>query len=710
MSIRTKTLLIISVPIISLIAVLYLTAMTSFARGDHQLVLLVALGLAGLGCILITWLLLEKAILAPLAKMSTALRVIGSTGEFEERLPVSGKDELAGLAGSINRILLETLEQRSHDLDRRLLQIRTAAEIAQITTSGGTGQPAAKGVPAAGPGLNALLNHVIHLIVERLGYANTAIYLLDHAREHAVLVATTGEGNNRFKVNTFKVVVGSRSMVGWVTANNRPRVAAEVSQDPYYLKDEFLPGIRSEVVIPISVGEVVLGALDIQSDQPNHFQPGDLSILETLSNQLATAIHNIRLLEATQINLEEASLLYQASRNITQAEDGEEILRVVDRALHQTSYLTMVYSVHGSGLRKVVQTTPQGARLEAISERLPVTAEDLENLFSKDHSDWAGSPYLVIDSPTTSTLPYPLLHLLRQWQCETAALLPVMCENHLAALFVLGARQKDCFNPATLQPYASLAEVTATALQKVQALQATEKSLAELRTLNAVSQAISIQTDLDALYQVIHHAVIQVMGNVYFLIALYDPAKNMIQIPYMWEKDGFLNVEPFPLGEGLTSIIIRTRNPLMLVVDTERQAKEMGAITVGQPAKSWLGVPMMVGGDVIGAIVVQDTEHEHRFSEEDKRLLTTLAAQVAAAIRNAHILESTRLQARRERLLHEVTSKIRSSVDMNTILATATSELGKALNARRTHIKLGIPGGEDAPNATGATLDPLGDR
>jgi len=192
------------------------------------------------------------------------------------------------------------------------------------------------------------------------------------------------------------------------------------------------------------------------------------------------------------------------------------------------------------------------------------------------------------------------------------------------------------------------------------------------------------------LYQVIHQEVRRVMGEVEFLIATYDPAGNTIQIPYMYESGAYQKYEPFPLGEGLTSFLINTRQPLMLVENTEARAKELGARVLGKPAKSWLGVPLLVAGDVIGAMVVQDLEHELRFDEDDQRMLSTLASQVAVAIRNTRLLESTHNQAERERLLYQISSKIRAASDMQTILETTATELRIALNARRAEIKIGV--------------------
>jgi GAF domain-containing protein len=98
----------------------------------------------------------------------------------------------------------------------------------------------------------------------------------------------------------------------------------------------------------------------------------------------------------------------------------------------------------------------------------------------------------------------------------------------------------------------------------------------------------------------------------------------------------------------------------------------------------------VVGGEAIGALIVQDLENEERFTDDHLRILSTLAAQVAVAIRNTRLLEQTRQLADRERLLHEVTSRIRGSIDMRNILTTTATELAHALGARKARIELRV--------------------
>jgi GAF domain-containing protein len=245
----------------------------------------------------------------------------------------------------------------------------------------------------------------------------------------------------------------------------------------------------------------------------------------------------------------------------------------------------------------------------------------------------------------------------------------------------------------TLGPYINLIELMVMTVEKIQTQQGTQRRLAELQTMWNISQTISGETDLGTLFRVIHEQVEFVMGEINsFAIALYDAELDSIQIPYMVEAGRKVEVAPFPLGEGLTSIVIRTRRPLLLVADTEAKARALGARVAGVPARSWLGVPLLFGGEVIGAIIAQDIDHDYRFNEEDEHLLSTLAAQVAVVVRNAWLLETTRLRAEQERLLNDITAKIRRSVDIQTILKTTADELGAALGARRAHIEITRPG------------------
>jgi GAF domain-containing protein len=598
-----------------------------------------------------------------------------------------------------NRQLELRVSQRTQELERRIVEIRTAAEITQLAISTVS--------------MDELLNRTVNLIADRFGYAQVTVFLIDPLEQYAVLSEASGTMGKTLKETGYKLPVGSQSMVGWVAANNQARVSANVGEDPFYLEEEFLPDIKAEATIPLSVNDLqgkpqVLGVLDVQHTELNAFDQNAVATLQTVANHIAATIHNIRLHENTKKSLEEISTLYLASHHIAQADKVADIIDIAANSLKQAPFVSAVLLAdHKRMIVYEIQdqdsTAVGGETGETEHHQTFANQDGNSNPSQEGQSGWEWpliSPvdlishfkpneYQIIDLEKTDTLPEPLLAIPRKYGCKVAAFLPIVADGNLEAVFILGARHRKSLTDKSVQPYANLSEQTATALEKVYALQKVEKRLTALQTLNTVSQAVSTETDMYSLYRSVHNEVTQIMGEVNFIIALFDKQSNMINIPYMYEDHTVKTVDPFPLGEGLTSILIRTRQPLMIVEDTENRARELGAIVLGAPAKSWMGVPLLIGGEAIGAMIVQDLEMELRFDEEDLSLMSTLALQVAAGFRNARQLESTYQQAVRDRLLHEISRKIRSSSDMHTILKTTAQELGKYTRARRAHIELG---------------------
>ena len=85
-----------------------------------------------------------------------------------------------------------------------------------------------------------------------------------------------------------------------------------------------------------------------------------------------------------------------------------------------------------------------------------------------------------------------------------------------------------------------------------------------------------------------------------------------------------------------------------------------------------------------------ESEQVAAYTKNDEEMLGTLAGSLAAIIANTRLVEQIRKQADRERLLHEITSKIRRSTDMKTILSTTIDEINRATGARRTQISVGV--------------------
>jgi GAF domain-containing protein len=107
--------------------------------------------------------------------------------------------------------------------------------------------------------------------------------------------------------------VGQTGIVGYVTATGTPRIALDVGTDAVFFDNPDLPGTRSEIALPLMIGNQVIGALDVQSEKENAFSTEDISVLGTLSNQVSIAIQNARIIEDARKSLAEAQSAYSES-------------------------------------------------------------------------------------------------------------------------------------------------------------------------------------------------------------------------------------------------------------------------------------------------------------------------------------------------------------------------------------------------------------
>lgn len=191
---------------------------------------------------------------------------------------------------------LQHLKDRlEKNIEKQLIELKAAAQVAREA--------------AAIHDLDKLLTDTANLISSRFGFYHTGIFLLDERDEYAVLCAASSEGGKRMLARQHKLAVGKVGIVGYVAETGEPRVALDVGSDAVFFNNPDLPETRSEMALPLKARGRIIGVLDVQSTQPNAFTSEDISILQTLADQLALAIDNARLFSETQQNLKELASL-----------------------------------------------------------------------------------------------------------------------------------------------------------------------------------------------------------------------------------------------------------------------------------------------------------------------------------------------------------------------------------------------------------------
>lgn len=206
-------------------------------------------------------------------------------GELTARIETEREDEIGMLSKTFNSMaedlseLYRSLEQR---VQNRTEQIRTASEVARDAV--------------AIRDVESLLNETVNLITTRFGYYHAGVFLLDSRRENAILRAASSQGGKRMLQRGHSLPVGKVGIVGYVTGTGRPRIALDVGSDQVHFANPDLPNTRSELALPLWAGDQIIGALDVQSENPQAFDEEDILVLQTMADQLAVAIENARLI------------------------------------------------------------------------------------------------------------------------------------------------------------------------------------------------------------------------------------------------------------------------------------------------------------------------------------------------------------------------------------------------------------------------------
>ena len=182
-----------------------------------------------------------------------------------------------------------------------------------------------------------------------------------------------------------------------------------------------------------------------------------------------------------------------------------------------------------------------------------------------------------------------------------------------------------------------------------------------------ISEAVHTTQDLNSFFRQIHTIVKGLMPADNLYIALADPAGKSITFPYI-EDENMLSATPIPAGKGLTGYVLSTGKALLagphnsaapganvnVVIEGDRKVV---AEPCGHPAAVWLGAPLAIRGQTFGVVAVQDYKNPLAYNEEDKRILTFVAGQIALAIERKRAEQALRESEEKFRALFEASSQ-----------------------------------------------------
>ena len=254
-----------------------------------------------------------RQIVEPIEDLAaTAERVTG--GDLSRKANIKRLDEIGALGNAFNAMtsqlqdliggLEQRVEERTAELEQASRQVQHRAEqfeaIAQISR-----------VISSVQNQEEVLRRITRMISQSFGFYHVGIFLLDANRQYAVLRAANSEGGRKMLERGHRLQVGHTGIVGFVTSTGNPRIALDTGADAVYFNNPDLPDTHSEMALPLKVSGRVVGALDVQSTEPNAFTDEDINILSALADQVSASMENARLHEEAQEALLRAETAYR---------------------------------------------------------------------------------------------------------------------------------------------------------------------------------------------------------------------------------------------------------------------------------------------------------------------------------------------------------------------------------------------------------------
>jgi PAS domain S-box-containing protein len=395
-------------------------------------------------------------------------------------------------------------------------------------------------------------------------------------------------------------------------------------------------GSGSAIFQPLVVGGRATGVISIQNNDREHaFDESDQRLLATIGGSMGAALDNAQLVHETRQRNAELALINSVQAAIAGELDPQAIYDLVGDKLQEV-FDAQVVSIsiydESSGLLTFPYVIERGERLD--EPPIPVIGFRKHVIETREQ--------LMLEEITPEvTGRYGNPHVLSGEAAKSALFVPLVLGGRATGVVSLqNVDRTHAFGEADQRLLTTLASSLTVALHNARLVHETRQRVAELATVNSVGQALSSQLDLDALIELVGEQVRETFEADIAYVALHDRPSGRIDFAYYYESGERSEQAPLTYGEGLTSRILESREPLLLNRSPQFKKHEM----LGTRVRSFLGVPILVGDSAIGVISVQSIEKEGRFGEADSHLLATIAANVGAVIQNARLFTEVERQ------------------------------------------------------------------
>ncbi|HET6444190.1 MAG TPA: GAF domain-containing protein, partial [candidate division Zixibacteria bacterium] len=441
---------------------------------------------------------------------------------------------------------------------------------------------------------------------------------------------------------------------------------------------------KSLLAVPFLLGNEVTGGIQLENHEREHaFADSDVRLLQTLANSMSVALENARLFDETTQRAAELSIINKVQEGLAAELDIQAIYRLVGdkiRDIFDAQIVTINTLDHKNQINHYVYSWENGfynpherpfTRLikQFILDREPVTAnEGVAELLA------AGGHKIISGEMPKSFVTIPLWRGREMSGCVS---LQNLDREHAFS-------ENDVRLLSTLASSMSVALENARLFDETQRLLAeTEQRNAELAVINSVQQGLVAQIDFQGIIDLVGDKLVEVFHVQDLAIRLFDRETNLVSNPYFIEHGQRLEFDPRP-PSGFCKAIIDSGEPLVINEELEAKMEALGShlLPGTDMAKSFLGVPILLGGNVTGVIQLENHVQERAFSDSDFRLLQTMASGMSVALENARLFDETNQRAAELAIINTAQEGLAAELDIQAIYDLVGDKIQQIFDAQ----------------------------
>ncbi|MBZ0321074.1 MAG: GAF domain-containing protein [Anaerolineae bacterium] len=442
----------------------------------------------------------------------------------------------------------------------------------------------------------------------------------------------------------------------------QPLIIDDCQNDPRWQVLGAEPSIASWLGVPLVFRDTFLGMLHLYSSTAHSFNQNDAKLAMSFAEEAAVAIHNTRLYEEAQSRAQMLETLNDLGVAVSRL-DLHGVLEIAYQKLSQVMDTRSFYiGVYNPETRQfwLTQTYDDGQRIDDLVTPIEEETGLVGWVFHNR------KPLIIHDDNQDV---YPIPPITYGGDTRSLVILPLMVQDEFVGVISVQSYMPNRFNEQDIAVLQSVASPLAIAIRNAQLYENAKRRLAEVSALHELARTVTSTTSTESISQMVVnslHAIFQCQASALLLVE----GDEVILKASSGIAPEYIPLARWKIGEGVAGKVAAT-GQTMYIQDTQAVPD---FIYLEPTLRSMLAVPLNFNDQVIGVLSI-DSDTSHAFTADHERVLNIVAAQVAAAIENARLLQETRqrtaeledayrrlqsLNEFREELVHNISHDLRS--------------------------------------------------